>query len=148
MPSRTFRARVAAGEQALFIEVPFDVKEAFGRARPPVVVRLGAYEYRSTVAVYGGKSLIGIRKSHRDAAGVRAGDTIDVTLTLDDAPRTVEPPPELAAAFKKNARARAAWDKLSYTHQREHAEAILQAKKPETRARRVEKALAMLTAPR
>lgn len=145
MKSRTFRARIQAGEQALFVAVPFDVEEAFGRARPPVVVTLGKYQFRSTVAVYGGKPLIGIRKSHRDAAGISAGDTIEVTLALDEAPRTVEPPPELAAALAKNARAKAAWHKLSYTHQREHAEAILAAKKPETRARRVAKTLAMLT---
>ena len=126
------------------IEVPGDVREVFGKERPAVVAHLGTYAFRTTVMVYGGKSYVGVRRSHREAAKLAPGQTLRVVIELDDAPRTVTPPKELAAAMKKDAKARAAWDALSFTHKREHAEAIEDAKKPETRARRVEKALAML----
>jgi len=132
-----------SGELAL-IEVPGNVREVFGKARPPVVAKLGKYAFRTTIAVYGGKSYVGVRKSHREAGKLEPGQTIEVVIELDDAPRTVTPPKELAAAMKKDAKARAAWEALSFTHQREHAEAIEDAKKPETRARRVEKTIAML----
>jgi len=145
-PRMAFRTRLKSeesGELAL-IEVPGDVREVFGKARPPVVAKLGKYAFRTTVMVYGGKSYIGARKSHREAGKLEPGKTIDVVIELDDAPRTVTPPKELAAAMKKDAKARAAWDALSFTHQREHAEAIEGAKKPETRAARVAKTIAML----
>ena len=139
----TLRGEPGKGDIAL-IEVPGDVRAVFGKARPPVRATLGKYTFRTTIAVYGGKSYVGVRKSHRDAGKLAPGQSVAVVLELDDEPRTVTPPKELAAALKKDARARAAWDALSFTHQREHAEAIESAKKPETRARRVEKALAML----
>ncbi|HEY2368531.1 MAG TPA: DUF1905 domain-containing protein, partial [Polyangiaceae bacterium] len=82
----------------------------FGKARPPVVATLGKYAFRTTIAVYGGKSYVGVRKSHRDAAKLEPGQTISVVIELDDAPRTVTPPLELDAAMKKDAKARAAWD--------------------------------------
>ena len=132
-----------SGELAL-IEVPGNVREVFGKARPPVVAKLGKYAFRTTIAVYGGKSYVGVRKSHREAGKLAPGQTVDVVIELDDAPRTVTPPKELAAAMKKDAKARAAWEALSFTHQREHAEAIEGAKKAETRASRVAKAIAML----
>jgi hypothetical protein len=145
MLARRFKARLETQDEGFFIRVPFDVKAAFGRARPPIVVRIGEYSYRSTVSVYGGKYFVPLRRSHREAAGVAAGDLLDVTLTLDEAPRVVEPPPELAAAVARSKKVRAAWEALSYSHQREHADYIVQAKRPDTRARRVQKTLAMLT---
>jgi hypothetical protein len=132
-----------SGELAL-IEVPGDVRGVFGKARPPIVAKVGGYAFRTTIAVYGGKSYVGVRKSHREAGKLAPGQTVDVVIELDDAPRTVTPPKELAAAFVKDKTARAAWDALSFTHKREHAEAIEGAKKLETRARRVEKTIAML----
>lgn len=144
MRSRKFRTRLGAEGHALFFEVPFDVKQEFGKARPPVKVSVNGYAYRSTVAVYGGRYYLPVRRERREAAGLKAGDIIDVAVALDTEERTVTPPPELAAAFKKNATAKGRWKELSYTHQKEHADAILQAKKPETRARRVEKTLIML----
>ena len=140
---RTTLKSEKSGEIAL-IEVPGDVRAVFGKARPAVVAKLGRYAFRTTIAVYGGTSYVGVRRSHREAAKLEAGQTIGVVIELDDAPRTVTPPKELAAALAKDAKARAAWEALSFTHKREHAEAIDGAKKPETRARRVEKALAML----
>jgi len=146
MPARSFHAKLGAEGHALFFEVPFDVKKEFGKARPPVKVSVNGHSYRSTVSVYDGKYYLPVRRERRQEAGLKAGDIIKVTVALDTGIRTVTPPPELTAAFKKNVAARERWEKLSYTHKKEHADAILEAKKPETRARRVEKALAMLAA--
>lgn len=132
------------------IPVPVDVKDVFGSGRPPVVVRVekaarsgargsgagGGYEYRSTVCRMGGDWWVPLRKSNREAAGVELGDRVRVTLTADDKPRTVTPPKDLAAALKK-AGVMEAWKAMSFTHQREYVEAIEEAKKPETRERRV-----------
>jgi hypothetical protein len=146
MSAKKFRAKLGAKGHALFFEVPLDVKQEFGKARPPVKVTINGYSYRSTVCVYGGKYYLPVRQERREEAGLKAGDIIEVAVALDNEPRTVTPPPELSAAFKKNVAAKERWEKLSYTHKKEHAEAILQAKKPETRARRVEKTLEMLAA--
>jgi hypothetical protein len=145
-PSLTFRAKVAAEDENFVVRVPFDVKEVFGKARPPIIITVGSYSFRWTVAVYGGESYIGFRRSHREAAGLRPGQTVSITITLDDQPRVVETPSDLAKALKTNRVARAAWDALSFTHKREHAEALLDAKKPETRTRRLEKTIQMLLA--
>jgi hypothetical protein len=126
------------------VEVPFDVKAFFGRARPPVVANVNGYEFRTTPVVYGGKTFVGLRKSHVDASGLRVGQRVKVTLALDLEERVVETPADLSAALAKDKKARAAWEKLSFTHKREHVEAIVGAKRPETRARRVERALEML----
>ena len=128
-----------------FVVIPFDVKKVFGKARPPVLVTLGKHTFASTVAVYGDKSYLPVRKSNREAAGLEGGETVTVTVALDESERTVAVPKELAKALAKNKAARAAWDALSFSHKREHAEAIEGAKKAETRASRVEKCIAMLT---
>ncbi len=147
-PRMAFRATLESepgtGDIAL-IEVPGDVRAVFGKARPPIVATFGKYAFRTTIAVYDGKSYVGVRRSHRDAAKLAPGQNVRVVLEIDDAPRTVTPPKELAAALKKDAKARASWDSLSFTHKREHAEAIADAKKPETRARRVAKTIEMLS---
>lgn len=142
MAGKSFKGKLGEG----FVELPFDVKKEFGKARPPVNVCINGISYRSTVAVYGHKYLVPVRRDRREAAGVQAGDIIEVTITPDTKARRVEPPPDLKAALIKNAAAKAKWEKLSYTHKREFAEVILQAKKPETRARRVQRTLAELTA--
>ena len=149
MPAKkhSFQATLGSDDPgSLFIEVPFDVKAAFGKARPPIKVTVNGHTYRSTIAVYAGRSFIPVRKSNRDAAGVAVGDVVAVTIQADDAPRTVEPPPALAKALAKNARARAAWAKLSFSHQREHADHVAGAKQPETVARRVKKTIETLVA--
>lgn len=143
---RTFRAKLGTEVHDLFFEVPFDVKEAFGKARAPVKVTVNGHAYRSTVSTHQGRYYVPVNRLHRAAAGVESGDLLRVVLELDTEPRAVEPPPELAAALARNPTARAAWDQLSFSHQKEHAEAILGAKRPETRERRVGKAIAMLQA--
>jgi hypothetical protein len=146
--ARTFRARLGGAGKAEIplIEIPFDVKKVFGKARAPVVITVNGFSFRSTVSVYGGKSLVGLRRDYREAAKVELGELITITLASDDQPRTVEVPKDFAAALKKSKAAAARWDALSYTHRKEHVEAIEGAKKPETRARRIANALKLLDA--
>jgi len=137
-----------AGKTATGMTVPDDVVERLGAGkRPPVKVTINGYTYDSTVAVMGGRFMVGVAAEHRKAADVAAGDTLDVTLTLDDQPRTVEVPADLAKALKA-AGATEAFERLSFTHRKEHVRAVEDAKKPETRARRIEKAVEMVTAKR
>lgn len=146
MPKFKTTLRVATGMDAMGIEVPPAIVEGFGQGkRPKVFVTLKGYTYRSTVSVMGGKFMLPLAKVHREAAGVTGGDKVDVTLELDTAPREVEVPKDLAAALKK-AGARAAFDKLAFTHRKEHVRTIEEAKAAETRARRIEKAVAMVLA--
>jgi tRNA threonylcarbamoyladenosine biosynthesis protein TsaE len=133
------------GELAGWIEVPFDVEEVFGtRGRVPVKVTVNGLTYRSSMSPMGGCHVIPVRRDRAEAAEVRAGDRVSVAVERDTAARVVKPPPELARALAKNKAAKTAWDRCSYTHKREYAESIREAKKDETRARRVERAIAML----
>jgi hypothetical protein len=125
------------------IPVPFDPKAVFGKVRAPVKVTLNGYTFRSTIAAMGGPLFIPLRRSHREAAGLEGTETLTVVVEVDEAPRTVTPPKDLVKALKA-AGALDRWKALSFTHQREHVEAIEEAKKPETRARRIEKAVAMV----
>lgn len=128
------------------VELPFDVKEHFGKARPPVRVTINGYTYRSTPCVYGGKYFIPVCMSNQQAAGIEPNEIVSVTIAADTDAREVEPPPDLLAALDKNSAAKARWEKLSYTAKKEHALALLEAKKPETRERRLEKILKDLSA--
>jgi hypothetical protein len=127
-------------------EIPFDVRAAYGQARPAVKMTLCGETYPTRVMVYGGKYLLGIWKAVLAKHALRGGQTLEVTLEPDNDQRTIEPPAELAAALKKNASARGGWAAMSFTHQREWATAIRDAKKPETRERRVAQAVAALVA--
>lgn len=138
--SKSYTAEVMAdpdGSSMTALPVPFEPREVFGKARPPVVVSIGKHSFRSTICNMGSGHFVPLRRSNRQAAGVTAGQRVAITLTLDDKPRTVTPPRDLLAALKK-AGALAKWKSLSFTHQREHAEAIQEAKKPETRQRRID----------
>jgi hypothetical protein len=127
------------------IEVPPDVVVALGAGkRPAVVVNVNGYEYRSTVAPMGGKYLLPFSAERREESGIRGGDDIDVELTLDTAPRTVEIPDDLQSALKASPTAASAWDKLSYTDKKEHVRSVLDAKKAETRTRRIAAVVAKL----
>lgn len=131
------------GKTATGIPVPDEVVAALGASRKPAVrVRIGHYSYRSTVAVRGGGFKIPLSAENRVAAGVAAGDPIWVELALDTAPRDVEVPADLDAAM--DARARSFFESLSPGQKKWYVLPIEEAKKPETRARRVEKAIAML----
>ena len=126
------------------IKVPFDPKAVFGKTRAPVKVTLNGYTYRSTIASMGGEVFIPLRASHRAAAGLNGDETLRVKLELDTEKREVTPPADLMKALKRSKAIWEKWKTLSFTHQREHAEAVEQAKSPETRARRVAKAVEKL----
>ena len=133
------------GKTATGFRVPPDVVEALGRGkRPPVTVTINGHTYRSTIAPYGDVYMLGVSAEHREAAGVAAGDEIDVDLELDTAPREVEVPEDLAAALADEPEARAFYDGLSYSNRRWYVLSVEGAKTPETRQRRVVKAVEML----
>src|SRR5204863_4115437 len=115
-----FRTTIrTAGKTATGIEVPPGVVEALGTSkRPPVRVTINGYTYRNTIAVMGGKYMVGVSAEHRAGAGVGGGDEVDVDVELDDEPRTVPIPPELAKALAKDKIAKARFDALSYSNQR------------------------------
>jgi hypothetical protein len=127
------------------IEVPADVVEALGAGkRPPVVVNVNGFEYRSTVAPMGGKYLVPFSAARRQESGINGGDAIDVELTLDTAPRIVDVPADLRAALDASPTAAAAWDKLSNSNRKAQVESVLGAKAADTRARRIAAIVAKL----
>lgn len=135
------------GKTATGVEVPAEVVDGLDAGkRPAVTVILNGFAYRTTVAPMGGRFFVPVSAEIRTGAGVRAGDELDVEVVLDTEPRTVEVPADLAAAIDVEPGLRYVWDRLSYTRRREHVRAVEEAKKPETRARRIEKAVAMLHA--
>ena len=129
-----------------FIAMPFDPKEVFGKVRVPVKVTVNGHTYRSTIAGMGGPAFVPLRRSHHEAAGVETGQTVNVRIELDAEKREVKPPADLVKALKASASAWERWGELSFTHQREHVEAVEGAKKPETRARRITRAVEAIAA--
>jgi Bacteriocin-protection, YdeI or OmpD-Associated/Domain of unknown function (DUF1905) len=138
---------VLGGKTATGLQVPDDVVAAMNAGkRPPVVVTVGGYTYRTTVAPMGGDFWIPLAAEHREAAGVQAHEEVDVTIELDTAPREVALPDDLAAALDEPTRA--AYDALSFTHRKEWVRWVEEAKKPETRTARIEKTVESLKAGR
>ena len=142
--SVAFDTTVAAMGTNTGIVVPPEVIEelAAGR-RPPVLVDLNGYEYRSTVAVMGGSHLFVVSAAVRRATGLKGGDPVHVVLTVADTPREVDMPTDLAAALAADPVAGAFFDRLSNSLQRYHADNVNAAKGAETRRRRIEKAIAL-----
>ncbi len=128
------------------ITVPFDVEEIFGSKRVQVVATINKAKYRGSVVRMGGTYMLGIPREFREMAGIEAGNHIVVTWEKDTAPRVVTVPADFEKALKKNKDAAAAWEKLSYSHRKEYVGAIDEAKKPETRVRRIEGAVKMIAA--
>jgi hypothetical protein len=144
-----FRALLDSDEDShgVFIQMPFSAQERFGsRGRVPVRGTINGFPFRSTLAPYGGVHYLPVNRALREAAGVEPGDTVEVALQRDDEPRVAAIPPDLADALAANPDAQAAWDRLSYTHRKEYAQALEDAKKPETRARRLAQTLEQMTA--
>ena len=139
-----FEGRLEQHGSGTLLEVPFDVRAVFGKARAPVRGTVNGHPFRTTVAVYGGRYFLGFRREIREAAGFDDGDRLSVVLELDDEPRTVAVPPELEAVLARDAEAKAVFDGLSYTHRREYVEWVSGAKREETRRTRLERAVAML----
>jgi len=143
-----FRTEIlASGKTAAGIVVPSDVLDALAAGRKPAVrVTINGYTYRSSVATVDGRPMIGVSNDVRNAAGIAAGQIVDVDLEVDTEKRTVALPDELVALLAADPIARAAYDKLSYSNQRRLVEPIDQTKNPETRQRRIDKAMKMLRA--
>jgi Bacteriocin-protection, YdeI or OmpD-Associated/Domain of unknown function (DUF1905) len=117
-----------------------------GAKRFPVVATVNGYEWRTTVTRMGGEFLLGLSREVRQRAGAEAGDQVDVVLELDRAPREVEVPEALATALASHPQAKAAFDAMAFTHRKEYARWVADAKRDETRQRRVQQALEMIVA--
>ncbi len=135
------------GKTATGIQVPDEIVEAMGAGkRPPVAVMVNGYTYRTTVAPMGGAYWIPLAAEHREGAGVRAGQEVAVRVELDTAPRETPLPEDLAAALDEDART--FFDGLAPSHRKEWVRWVEEAKKPETRAARVERTAEALRAGR
>ena len=140
-----FLANVEPPEPMRGLEVPPEVVAALGGgARPRVIITVNGHTWKSRIAIMRGRNLIGLSNANRQAAGVAIGDEVEVEVDFDPETPAVTEPADFARALDADPVARAAYDRLSYSHRREHVLAIEGAKKPETRARRIERALAML----
>jgi hypothetical protein len=137
----------ATGGNTTGFQIPDEaVGDLGGGGRPKVLVTVNGYEYQSSIAKMGGAYWLGVSAERRTAAGVRAGDVVELDIVLDTRERTVDVPEDLALALAAAPEAKARWDKLSYSNQRQHVDAITGAKAAETRARRVAKAIEKLVA--
>ena len=141
-----FRTTILQGDKtATGIRVPDVVMTALNAGKKPKVsVTINGHTYRSSVATVDGGPMVGVSEVVRTAAGVKGGDTVDVDIALDTAPRTVAVPADFAAALDKVPAARKTFDGLSYSLQRFWVEPVVGAKTDETRQRRIEKAVATL----
>jgi len=147
MPKKhTFTAMIQnAGGGGAFVEVPLDVEKEFGSKRPQVKATIGGVPYRGILTRMGGDHhLLIILKEIREKIGKTFGDEVKISVEPDTEPRVIEVPVELKKVFKTEKEAKALFDKLSYTHQREYVMWINEAKREETRARRVAQAIEML----
>ena len=148
MGNISFNARLAPRGPA--IAVVLDERQVAevgeGAKRFPVVATVNGYTWRTSVARMGGEFLVGLNREVREAAGVAAGDEVPVVLRLDAEPRTVELPPALDAALGADPAAKSAFDSLAFTHRKEFCRWIAEAKRDETRDRRVSQALEMIKA--
>ena len=143
---QTFTAAIQnAGGGGAFVEVPFDVEEAFGSKRPKVKAMIEGIPYRGILTRMGTEChLLVVLKEIREKIRKTFGDEVRITVEPDTEPRVIEIPAELKKAFKTEKEAKAFFDKLSYTHQREYVMWINEAKREETRQNRVAKAIEML----
>jgi Bacteriocin-protection, YdeI or OmpD-Associated/Domain of unknown function (DUF1905) len=145
--SMKFTTTIQGSGNKTGIEVPGEVVTALDAGkRPPVVVTINGKSYRSSIAVMGGQNLVSLSAANRKFTGVAAGDTVEVDLKLDTQPRIVEVPDDLAAAMAAEPAAQAFYATLSYSAQRRYVEPLEEAKTPDTRVRRITKAVADLKA--
>ena len=142
----TFSATILnAGGGGAFVEVPFDVEATFGSKRPKVKALIEGVPYRGTLVRMGSENhILIILKSIREQVGKTFGDEIKVTVEADTEERVITVPAELKRLFRSEKEARAVFEKLSYTHQKEYVVWITEAKKEETRQKRIAKTIEML----
>jgi Bacteriocin-protection, YdeI or OmpD-Associated/Domain of unknown function (DUF1905) len=127
------------------LEVPSQLIEALGGGkRPRITVTINGHSWKTRMAIMRGRYLIGLSNGNRKAAGVATGDEIEVEVELDAEPRSVVEPTDFAQVLDTDPVARTAYDRLAYSHRRQHVHTIESAKKPETRIRRIEKTVAVL----
>ena len=143
---QTFTATILnAGGGGAYVEVPFDVEATFGSKKPKVKAMFEGVPYRGILTRMGTEHhVLIILKGIREQIGKTFGDEVNITVELDAEPRVIELPSELKKAFKTEKNAKAFFDKLSYTHQREYVMWINEAKREETRQNRIVKTIEML----
>ena len=141
-----FDATLEARGNGRVIALPLDVRGEFGAVRVPVRVTINGHTFRTTTMRYADVDYIGLNREVRAAAGVEAGEAVTVELERDIEPRKVEVPVELAEALAGDAAARESFERLSYTHRKEYAGWIADAKRDDTRSRRLARVLEMLRA--
>ncbi|HEV2780630.1 MAG TPA: YdeI/OmpD-associated family protein [Actinophytocola sp.] len=140
-----FRATLEPAGNATAVEVPAAVVDALGAGkRPRVVATINGHTWRSAVVPKGGRFLLGVSAANRAGSGVSEGDEVEVDVAVDAEPRVITEPPDLAAALDADPDARAAFDRLSYSHKRRHVLDIENAKTLQTRRRRIAKAISTL----
>jgi hypothetical protein len=144
--SQRFRATIEQGDGGgAYVAVPFDVEAVFGRRRVPVQATIDGVPYRGSLVSMGtGCHVLGVLKAIRQQIGKSVGDTVEIVVALDDEPREVAIPDDLTVALDRTPEARAAFDRLSYTKRRELVRSITEAKRAETRERRLERAVELL----
>ena len=141
-----FQTVVEPPEPMHGLEVPGEVVESLGGGkRTRVAVTLNGHAWSTRIAILRGRHLIGLSNANRAAAGVAIGDRVEVTVVLDDTPMTVEEPEDFAAALAAEPAALAAYQRLTVSQRRQHVRVIEGAKQPETRLRRIAKAVDALT---
>ncbi|MCB0281328.1 MAG: DUF1905 domain-containing protein [Calditrichae bacterium] len=136
------------GMDAAFIKVPFDVKNAYGKMRVKIIAEFDGVVYRGSIAVMDKETgpVIGVLKDIRQKTGKSFGDTVEVTVREDKEPRSVVVPSDFSEALAANPDVKETFQKYAYTHKKEYVQWITQAKKPETRQKRIAKALEMIAA--
>jgi hypothetical protein len=145
MAKHRFEALLAKEEgTGAYVVVPLDVPALFGSRRPPVRGTVNGVSFRTTLAPYGDDWYLGFNRKLREGARITAGDTVVVELERADEPREVEVPSDLAEALAADAEARTTFERFSYTHRKQYVDWIEEAKRDETRRRRIEKTVGML----
>jgi uncharacterized protein YdeI (YjbR/CyaY-like superfamily) len=140
-----FRATVIPSGNATAVEIPEDVMQSLGpQGRPPVTITINGHTWRSRVAAMRGQKLIGISAAHRAAAGIAEGEIVEIDVALDEKPRDVVEPSDLADALNENPEARASFDRLPFGLRQKHANSIEDARSAEVRQRRIAKLVAIL----
>ena len=141
----TVKLQGEAGSSVAWLDAPFDVQEIFGtQARVPVRGTINGFAFRTSLMPMGGCHGMAVNKTMREGGKCQAGDLVQVQMQRDTEPRIVEAPPELKKELAKNKQAQSNWDQLAFTHKKEMAKYMLEAKQEETRKRRLAKVIEVL----
>jgi hypothetical protein len=142
-----FTAEIKPEAGSAFIDLDFDVEREFStRGRVSVKGTIDGHPFTSSVSPRNGRWYLVVNRAMRAEFGVEPGDTVEVTIDRDDAPRTIEAPEDLAAAIAADANATERWAGMSYSHRKQYVTWVEEAKRPETRARRIGEAVPMIAA--